>query len=219
MYGLKYIKDRMEKKCCIICNQSLDIDKFYGNKSNRSHNKCKICYNRIRRESKPELKCMFCKQDFRPKAQGQYIFCSEKCRFLAKVDKSTANGCWIWKGGKMRRGYGIFTPADGRKSALAHREAYRILVGPLDATKFIIHSCDNTRCVNPSHLRVGSAKDNYDDAKAKGRITDNHLSENQVLNIRKLYYEGTSPEVLAKIYKRNIGTIQDIVCRVTWGNI
>jgi hypothetical protein len=210
----------MEKYYCNLCKNYLSEDSFYSHKGSRKHTQCKNCRNKRRRESRAPLKCFFCKGLFKPKARGQYTFCSEKCRFLAKTDKSTANGCWIWLGHITKRGYGSFVPADGRKSSLAHRESYRIFNGPLDDTKFIIHSCDNAKCVNPKHLRLGSAKENSEDAKSRGRLNNKErLSEIQVLNIRRLYFEGTSAEVLAKIYKRNIGTIQDIIYRVTWDDV
>ena len=34
---------------------------------------------------------------------------------------------------------------------------------------FALHSCDNRRCVNPEHLRWGSAQDNTDDMISRGR--------------------------------------------------
>ena len=57
----------------------------------------------------------------------------------------------------------------------------------------ILHYCDNPVCVNPSHLFLGSLRDNNLDMRAKGRATlplrgeDNHwakLTDSQVLQIR-----------------------------------
>lgn len=41
--------------------------------------------------------------------------------------------------------------------------------GPVPRGSFICHSCDNTRCVNPAHLFLGTARDNTADMIAKGR--------------------------------------------------
>jgi hypothetical protein len=37
------------------------------------------------------------------------------------------------------------------------------------------HRCDNTFCINPDHLFVGTAADNRRDAQAKGRLKQNRV--------------------------------------------
>jgi hypothetical protein len=50
--------------------------------------------------------------------------------------------------------------------------------GPLaDVHEQIRHDCDNPPCVNPAHLRAGSAKDNTADALARGRRRGRVLDE------------------------------------------
>lgn len=82
-------------------------------------------------------------------------------RFWAKVDK--AEGCWLWTGKCNRDGYGYI---DDRG---AHRVAYELSKGPIPTGLFVCHSCDNKRCVNPSHLWAGGAAANTQDMIAKGR--------------------------------------------------
>lgn len=72
-------------------------------------------------------------------------------RLMAKVDKTTVVGCWLWTG-YTYNGYGRFTIGVGRTAQKAHRVAYEILVGPLDAATVLHHRCENTRCINPAHL-------------------------------------------------------------------
>jgi len=86
-------------------------------------------------------------------------------RFWKKVAKG--RGCWEWKGAIRRDGYGVLS-FKGRKLIAAHRAAWLLAYGELPA-KFVCHSCDNKRCVRPSHLFEGTAKDNHDDMTRKGR--------------------------------------------------
>jgi hypothetical protein len=71
--------------------------------------------------------------------------------------------CWVWCGATNEKGYGKI---DNRR---AHRVSWSLEYGGLDARDLVLHSCDNPACVRPSHLFLGSAKDNTDDMFAKGR--------------------------------------------------
>ncbi len=77
-------------------------------------------------------------------------------RFWKHVKKS--DSCWIWTGRVHRNGYGLYTAAG--KSAGAHRFAYADAVGPIPAGYQLDHLCHNRACVNPSHLRVATNKQN-----------------------------------------------------------
>ena len=200
---------------CSACSQLLEENKFYPAK----HSICKECYNKFRREKYKLSICRYCKTQFHPGKQGHYKFCSAKCRFMEKVVIDDHTGCWIWQGSISLRGYGKIVCGSNR-GALAHRFSYELFHGKLENEKVIIHSCDNTKCVNPDHLRLGTRQENTEDARLKGRLKmRGRLTKEHVLNIRKLYYEGTSTEVLASIYKRSQGTIMDIIYRVSWKEI
>ena len=56
-----------------------------------------------------------------------------------------------------------------RRSALAHRTAYALLVGPIPAGAVLRHGCDEPRCVRPDHLRPGTHAENAADRVARGR--------------------------------------------------
>lgn len=88
----------------------------------------------------------------------------ELARFMEKV--STSDGCWEWKSTLHRDGYGKFWFCN--KQAPAHRVAYELLVGPTDGN-WVLHSCDNRKCVNPAHLRLGNAKENAQDRSERHR--------------------------------------------------
>ena len=90
-------------------------------------------------------------------------------RFMDNV--AMAPGCWEWHGPMSECNYGRFF-YKGRNWK-AHRVAYELMVGPIPEGMFILHSCDNPKCVNPLHLRPGTAADNMADAKSKGHLQGN----------------------------------------------
>lgn len=75
--------------------------------------------------------------------------------------------CWVWNGGRRQKGYGFFRIAG--KRVRAHRFSYELFVGKIPADLFVLHRCDNPPCVNPLHLFLGTAADNYHDMVSKGR--------------------------------------------------
>ncbi len=77
-----------------------------------------------------------------------------EARFWPKVDRSGANGCWLWTGTANKNGYGHLSI--GRRGyVLARRFAYELAHGAIPAGKYVRNSCRNTRCVNPAHLYTG----------------------------------------------------------------
>jgi len=89
----------------------------------------------------------------------------ETVRFWTKVDKG--EGCWTWLGAVVRTGHGRFRVGDSHQ--LAHRYAYRLLVGPIPRGALLLHNCHNSRCVRPEHLRLGTFEDNTADMVESGR--------------------------------------------------
>lgn len=86
-------------------------------------------------------------------------------RFWARVAKS--DGCWLWAGCRDSGGYGRLRWRGA--TMLAHRVAYELATGTLDADACVCHTCDNPPCCNPAHLFPGTRADNNRDMAAKGR--------------------------------------------------
>ena len=120
--------------------------------------------------------------------------------FKSKYNINNKNGCWEWFGANDKRGYGRF--GDKPYSiVLAHRYSYTLKHGEIPNGMHLCHKCDNPKCVNPDHLFLGTAKDNYDDCKNKGRHSPpphpsgsghprSKLSQAQVKELRELYATG-----------------------------
>jgi hypothetical protein len=90
-------------------------------------------------------------------------------KFWKSVEKT--DGCWLWKAGVDRDGYGVLqVKIHGVSTTKAHRYSYMLHTGEvLGSRQFVMHSCDNPRCVNPDHLKAGSALENTADMITKGR--------------------------------------------------
>lgn len=87
-------------------------------------------------------------------------------RFWLKAQKS--DGCWEWQGQRNHRGYGDFSIVYKRWKA--HRYSWFLANGSIPDGMKVLHRCDNTSCVRPDHLFVGTQKDNVHDAIQKGRL-------------------------------------------------
>lgn len=94
-------------------------------------------------------------------------------RFLSRVAVGSDEECWAWSGSVDSRGYGMFGESHGRPGRFltrkAHRVAYSLMVGDVGPDDFVLHRCDNPRCVNPAHLFLGDVQKNATDMAEKWR--------------------------------------------------
>ncbi|KKN27918.1 hypothetical protein LCGC14_0859730 [marine sediment metagenome] len=151
-------------------------------------------------------------------------------RFWASVHKAR-DGCWLWRNGS-KRGYGGFWFVD--KTILAHRFAYEHLVGPIPKDLWVLHHCDQPRCVRPDHLFLGTVLDNVRDAIRKNRWNyerrtsknyvrgeQNHkakLNERKVRTIRA-QANHVSQAKLAFRFKVTKYAVFSVIHRLTWRHV
>lgn len=149
---------------------------------------------------------------------------SSQARFWSKVAVAGKNECWEWQGSLYPTGYGQFW-GDGKRSIRAHRVAFALVNGPIPEGKYILHSCDNRRCVNPNHLRVGTQSENLQEAHDKKRMVNNRgtnsakakLTCEQVAEIRRRYSAGDRKKNGARALGREFGIAHNKVLNIVNG--
>jgi len=152
-----------------------------------------------------------------------------KERFLSKVKKT--RGCWVWTSTLDSKGYGQLS-IRGRSGKIfrAHRVSYELFVGKIPDGLFILHSCDNRKCVNPKHLRPGTQKENIQDALKRNRLNPAHgedagravLTAAQVKWIRENsipYCRKMGRAALAKKFNVAASTITEAILKNNWRHL
>lgn len=133
----------------------------------------------------------------------------------------TESGCWLFAGGVDADGYGIIHRTHGRERR-AHREAYRVTFGPIPPGMVVCHRCDVRSCVNPSHLFLGSPRDNTADMVSKSRqvhgahVRSTRLTEADVIDI----LASNKPcRVVAELYGISDSAVSYIRLGRTWRHV
>ena len=161
-------------------------------------------------------------------ACAEEVEVSDADRFWRKVDKGGGpNACWLWTASLDKKGYGDFWY--GGRMIGAHRAVLLLSGVEIPDGMCACHRCDVPRCVNPSHLFIGTRIDNNADRDAKGRNVvvprrgeSNSLSKltaDQVLEIRRLYADGVSQGKIAPRFGVSRSNVEKIVHRETWAHV
>jgi hypothetical protein len=131
--------------------------------------------------------------------------------------------CLIFIGGSERGGYARVRRAN--KWVAVHRVAYEEAYGPIPPGLLVCHRCDRRRCIEPTHLFVGTHADNNADRDRKGRQPPLRgeangrakLSWSQVAAIRsERRQRGTTYRVLAQRYGVSERMIGYVVRGANW---
>jgi HNH endonuclease len=142
-------------------------------------------------------------------------------RFFAKVRKTST--CWLWTAACGKEGYGEFW-LNGA-NVPAHRVSWILAFGS-PGPKCVLHKCDNPPCVRPSHLFLGTKKQNMVDAARKMRMRhgERHhsakLTREDVREIREKYIPHRyTLSTLSKEYGVSLQVVWDIVKYRIWKTV
>jgi hypothetical protein len=101
------------------------------------------------------------------------------------------NGCWNWSGSPHKANGYARIMINGKRTLV-----HRLVMGDPDG-KCVLHKCDNSRCVNPDHLYIGTHQDNMDDKVRNGRCASLKGEENPSAGMS----EETAREVIRLLQK------------------
>lgn len=151
---------------------------------------------------------------------------TRKEKFWSRVDKTPGFGpngdCWKWTGKPTPQGYGMVS-VNG--SAIpAHRASWLYTYGEMPKL-WLLHSCDNPRCVNPAHLREGTPADNAADMVKRDRQSKGERRPNAKLTDADILAIRAAPSVwgiqtkLAKQYDVPTSSINRIRKGLIWTHV
>lgn len=142
-------------------------------------------------------------------------------KFWAQYILDLDTDCWNWTGWIGTNGRAQFSYK--HKISTAARIAYELHYKKHPGEKYVLHMCDNTLCVNPEHLFLGTQKDNVHDMYAKGREVHpprpRKLTIEDVKEIRKCFARGLTNVTIAKEFGCTHKNISKIRCGNSWINV
>jgi hypothetical protein len=91
--------------------------------------------------------------------------CNERIREKLLKNSVRNSDCLEWQGYIPEKGvhYGMMYYPKTKKYHAVHRLSYVVFKGEIPDGFCVLHSCDNKKCIEPSHLRLGTKKENSKD--------------------------------------------------------
>lgn len=130
------------------------------------------------------------------KSPNQTFSDTEKILWMKNRTKQS-DGCWEWTSTLHKVGYGK-VQSWLHSSRYAHRAMYSLAVAPIQSGMYVLHACDNRKCINPDHLWLGTHAENQQDKKAKGRHNWK-FSDEDIAQLRRFHSYGIArAELLPK---------------------
>lgn len=132
------------------------------------------------------------------------------------------SGCWLWIGlcNDKGRGYFYYPPRNMVAAHVVSWELFRGARGKLH----VLHACDNTYCVNPEHLHLGTHQENMKEREQRQRRAPPFGSKNgrakfTEADIKVIRADLRWPRFIAKDWNTPLSTIQKIRQRITWKHV
>jgi DNA-binding CsgD family transcriptional regulator len=122
--------------------------------------------------------------------------------------------CWTWLGARA----GSKTHRYGRMgidgvTCWAHRISWEMANGRPAGSLLVRHRCDNPPCVRPSHLLLGTHRDNSRDCQERDRTGGLKIASAEVVNVQRRSAAGETTYAIAADY----GVTQGVISKIALG--
>lgn len=119
------------------------------------------------------------------------MYKTPQASFAARTTRDD-NGCLLWTGATRPNGYGVIW--DGERVTRAHRWAWEQKHGPIPDGMDLDHICGNRACVDHTHLRPTTRKQNMENLR--------RANINSPSGVRGVHPEGSRWRVRVKHHYR-----------------
>lgn len=169
--------------------------------------------------TKPDDRRRYCSQRCNGRAQAVANALDASTFLSQRAERDPDSGCLLWQGSTRPNGYGqaVFR----QRMWKAHRLAYETWVGAIAGGMLVCHACDNRRCIEPTHLFLGSAADNNNDRDAKGRTAKGERNNSKLTEeaVRAIRASTAATKALAAEYGVFHTVIWKIRTRRAWAHV
>lgn len=98
-----------------------------------------------------------------------------------------------------------------------NRWMWTMVNGPIPDNQVVAHRCNNKACINTNHFYLATAEQNSTDAARDGlyKVGQEHgravVSDNQVIEIAKLYNDGMRQQQIGKLFGISQGQVSYVI--------
>lgn len=141
---------------------------------------------------------------------------------LSKIEPMMDDrGCWEWTASRSSNGYPQIVLRQPKRNVQASRFVVYLETGVWsDRMRPVMHSCDNKGCVNPAHLSIGTALENFRDAVKRGLVPpqkSRKLTNSQATQLRRDHAAlGLTYKALGERYGVHWAVARNIVLNKTY---
>jgi hypothetical protein len=130
---------------------------------------------------------------------------------FTKIKMGGEDECWDYTGRWNERARNCYYRLGG-KDVIPYRLVYELVHGiELRSDQLILHSCDNRRCCNPRHMRIGDHAENMQDMRERERHGLPHHTVRAILKLCADFPDLTDAVIASRfgLSRRHVNNIRN----------